>query len=367
MEEGLSQYYGRGARGRDRALAIWGFSRHKDLYEYLNDKETFTAKAQFRYGAALSRRLVEWMWHEHPAAEIPVMQKLLQGTPLDRALIGEGLNGNKFLVQRFDEAARPNHRWYSLLFTLDLWLIVLGLAAWIAMVLMVVRAWREARLEITEEGPATEPVIEAELLQGPALGGAAEAPPAPKPPLDRAPAQAAGRPQPPPVAPRKPPPPARPVKVAMSEDGEVIIFDDEAPPAPSTPPRQTRREPPRPPGLPRLPHERESRVPLPPLPRDQAHGRRSAPPTPVREQPAARQTAEADPVTPATRPRPGGSRPTPPSLPPRPPRKNRPAPPVPPARKSPLPEDPEVAQPRADDDLDNELDNIFDNWGGNSP
>lgn len=196
LEEGLARYYGNPAARGDHFLVILGLWRTKNLKAYLTRQETFAKRKEFDYGAALSGEFIAWLWQKNPKGERRFLQSILSGNSVNQAFAVAGVHNVDNLLSEFEPEVRNGNRLHGILFTRDLWLILLGSTALIAMGVKLARAFLSSRRPFSVVETPVSPV-EPSLFRGPAFGGGAAQPvsrPRPIPPpraLARAPRRVA--------------------------------------------------------------------------------------------------------------------------------------------------------------------------------
>ena len=176
LEEGIAQYYGSEGFENDMSLVIWGFNRHPSLEHFLLREQSFQDRFEFFYAAAISKRFVSWLWDSNPGAEVPFIQKHLSNRPLDLIYEDFSWDSDQKLVQSFHQVTADRYTWFYFVTTYDFWLIVVSLIAWSWFMYHVVKAFLTARMGFVEEEESFGEVPDAVAFKGPAFDPTMAAP-----------------------------------------------------------------------------------------------------------------------------------------------------------------------------------------------
>ncbi len=175
LQEGLARYYAGDSSGHTRMLAVLAFKRHAEIESFVEHDSWAKDQAGYLEISALSGLLVEYMWRVNPEGEVQFVQALQKGVAWKTALRESGFQDWQRLLVDFNVQVRKEYGLHTLLYTYDLWLLLLGTAALVWFFLRVYWAIRAARLPFVELPPAPE-VLPASALKGPAFGDSAPTP-----------------------------------------------------------------------------------------------------------------------------------------------------------------------------------------------
>lgn len=170
LQEGLARYYAGDSSGHTRWLAVLAFKRHAEIAQFVEHDAWAKEQDGYLEISALSGLLVEYMWKMNPEGEVQFVQALQKGVAWKEALRVSGFQDWHRLLLDFNVEVRKEYGLHTLLFTFDLWLLLLGTAALIWFISRIYWAVRAARLPFVELPPARE-VLPASALTGPAFGG----------------------------------------------------------------------------------------------------------------------------------------------------------------------------------------------------
>ncbi len=176
LQEGLARYYAGDSSGHTRLLAVMGFRAHKEIAPLVEHDVWSKQEAGYLEVSALAGLFVEYMWQANPEGEVQFVQALQKGIAWKEALRQSGYEEWTPLIQEFNVKVRADYGLHTLLYTYDLWLLLIGTAVLVWMVVRVRQALVVARLPVVELAPLPEPVTASELT-GPAFGDLAAAKP----------------------------------------------------------------------------------------------------------------------------------------------------------------------------------------------
>lgn len=169
LQEGLARHYAGESSGHTRLLAVLAFAKYSDVAVFFQNDSWAKDDKSYRQVSAMAGIFVAYLWAHHPEGEVRFVQSLQRGIAWRQALKDSGFPNWDARLSEFNSEVRGRYRWYTLIWTYDLWLILLSTLSLIWMASRVHRAWRVSRMRYIDIPKQAEP-LDPEELKGPAFG-----------------------------------------------------------------------------------------------------------------------------------------------------------------------------------------------------